>query len=505
MSGLYDELLIALHGVWNRRWLALGVAWGICMLGWLVVALIPNSYESKAKVYVEAQSILPGKMGITPQEQQQDVDRVRQTLTSAANLEKVVRSTDLSQSVASDRDLAGKVGMLRQKIKIITSQDNLFEVSVALSDSSLSDGAKARVAAQVVQKLIDLFQQADILSDRDETRESLSFLDSQIATRGKQLQAAEQKRVAFEEKYIGLLPGAGSISDRMNAARTEINQIDPQLIAAQSALSAMNGQLAGTPAMVAGGSTGAGVSPLASAQGELAAARARGWTNDHPDVIALQRQIAALRGQGGGASAATGGTPNPTYMSLKSMQAERGATVAALSARKSQLQSDLNGMIAKQTDQPGIAAEQEQLERDYTVLKDQYDKLMADREDVRLRGDVQSETDGVKFRVIDPPSLSSVPAAPNRPLLLIGVLIAGILGGAGSAFAMGQLRTTYPTVARLEKAAGIPVIGSITETLTTAQTETRRQQMRWFMGGSGALAGACLLLIVVEFVQRGMA
>jgi len=503
MSGLYDELLIAFHGIWNRRWLALATAWGICMLGWLVVALIPNSYESKAKVYVEAQSILPNKMGVSPIEQQQDVDRVRQTLTSAANLEKIVRTTDLAQTVTTDREIAGKVGMLRQKIKIVTDQDNLFDISVSLSDSSLSDGGNARVANQVAQKLVELFQQADILNDRVETKQSLGFLNSQVEQRGRQLQEAEQRRVAFEQKYIGLLPGVGSINDRMNAARTEMNQIDPQLIAAQSALSSMNGQLAGTPAMIAGTTTG-GLSALGSAQADLSAARARGWTENHPDVVALERQIAALKGQGG-AAASAGGTPNPAYMSLKSMQAEKAATTAALLARKNQLQSDLNTMIAKQIDEPGVAAEQERLDRDYQALKDQYDKLVSDREDIRLRGDVQSETDAVKFRIIDPPSMSSVPASPNRPLLLVGVLIAGIFGGAGAAFAMGQLRTTYPTVARLEKAAGIPVIGAITETLTTGQSDTRRQHLRWFAGGSGALAVCCVLLIAVEFVQRGMA
>ena len=46
----FDELRFAVHSIWNRRWLALGIAWAICLLGWLVVALIPNSYESKAKV-----------------------------------------------------------------------------------------------------------------------------------------------------------------------------------------------------------------------------------------------------------------------------------------------------------------------------------------------------------------------------------------------------------------------------------------------------------------------
>ncbi|MDF0543378.1 Wzz/FepE/Etk N-terminal domain-containing protein [Sphingobium sp. H39-3-25] len=505
MSGLFDELLIALHGVWNRRWLALAVAWAICMAGWLVVALIPNTYESRARVYVQTQSILPGKIGITPVEQQQQMDRVRQTLASAENLEKVVRGTDLAQTVASDRDIAGRAASLREHIKVVSQQDNLFEISTTFSDSSLSEGANAKIANQIVQKLIDIFQEDNIAGDRDETRQTLAFLDAQINSRGQQLQAAQQKSVEFQQKYMGMLPGAGSISDRMNAARSEINSIDSQLVSAQSALSAMNGQLAGTPAMIAGGAVGGGTSALASAQGELAAALARGWTQNHPDVIALQRQIAALRAQGGGKGAAAGGTPNPAYLSVKSMQAERAATVSALQARKGQIQADLNAMTARQVDEPGVAAEQERLDRDYDVLKTQYDKLLADREDIRLRGDVQNETDQVKFRVIDPPSMPSGPAAPNRPLLLVAVLIVGIGGGIGAAFGMGQLRTTYATAARLEKATGLSVIGAISETVTQAQKAARRQQLRWFYGASGGLAGVCLLLIAVEFVQRNLA
>ena len=80
MAGFYDELLLMLHGIWRRRWVALAVAWGVCMLGWLGVALIPNSYESKARVYVKTQSLLEDKVGITQVQSQQDLDRMRQTL-----------------------------------------------------------------------------------------------------------------------------------------------------------------------------------------------------------------------------------------------------------------------------------------------------------------------------------------------------------------------------------------------------------------------------------------
>ncbi|MDI1294335.1 MAG: GNVR domain-containing protein [bacterium] len=505
MAGLYDELLVVLHGIWTRRWIALGVAWGVCMLGWLGVALIPNSYQSKARVYVNTQSLLQDKVGITQVQSQQDLDRVRSTLASAENLEKVVRDTDLSQTVSGPRDIAAKITKLRESITVVAQADpSMIDISASSADSSLSDGANARIAQQVVQKLIDIFQEANLSGDRNETKQSLAFLDQQIAGRGKQLAAAEQRRVEFAQRYVGMLPGAGSISQRMDAARLELNNIDSQLMQAQSALSAMNGQLAGTPQTLPGVSASGGASPLAQAQANLAGMRARGWTASHPDVIAAQREVDSLRKQGGG-SAGGGSTPNPAYMSIRSMQAERAATAQALQTRKAQIQSDLNAMSQKQTEEPGLAAEQEKLDRDYEVLKTQYDKLLSDREEIRLRGDVKTETGSVQFRVIQPPSVPTAPVAPNRPLLLLAVLILGIGAGVGVAFAMGQLKGTFPTAARLERAVGMPVIGSITQTLSAAQVATDKQRLKYFAGASGGLAAVCLLLIVVEFVQRGMA
>ncbi len=504
MAGLYDELLIVLHGIWNRRWLALAVAWGVCMLGWLGVALVPNSYESKARVYVNTQSLLQDKVGITQVQSQQDLDRVRQTLASTGNLERVVKETDLNQTVSGPRDVAAKITTLREGITVMAQADpSMIDISAKSADSGLSDGANARIAQQVVQKLIDIFQEANLSSDRVETKQSLAFLDQQISERGKQLAVAEQRRVEFEQRYAGVLPGAGSIGQRMDAARMEINNIESQLAQAQGALSAMNGQLAGTPQTLPGTGVSGGPSALAQAQGDLAGMRARGWTSSHPDVIAAQRQVDALRKQGGGV--AVGGTPNPAYLSIKSMQAERAATVQALQARKGQLQADLAAMSSRQTDEPGLAAEQEKLDRDYQVLKTQYDKLLADREEIRLRGDVKTETGAVQFRVVNPPSAPTAPTAPNRPLLLVGVLIVGIGAGVGTAFAVGQLKGSFPTAARLERAIGLPVIGSITQTVSATQRAVQKQRLKWFAGASGGLAAVCMLLVLVEFIQRGMA
>jgi len=511
MNGIYDEIRIAIHSIWCRRWLALGVAWAICLLGWLAIALIPNSYESSARILVRMQSLLPGKVGISEADRQRDIDRVRQTLASTVNLEKVVRGTDLGRRMASDRDVAAAAAKLRGAITIRAQQDNLYEISARASIAGLSDAQNAKLARDVVQKLIDFFVAENIAGDRDETRQTIHFLDEELARRAKGLRDVETRKAAFEQKYLSLLPGAGSIDQRMEAARVELNQVESGLVAAQSALAALNGQMAATPAGVAGPpsmgiATGNGAR-VAQLEAQLAEDQAKGWTDRHPDVVATRAQIARLRplaaaeGKGGGA----GTTPNPLYITLRSMQAEKQATVASLAARRAQLRADMAAFTARQADEPGVAAEQTRLDRDYDVLKQQYDKLLADREDARLRSDVSARTDAIQFSVIDPPVVSRVPAAPKRPLLLALVLVAGIAGGIAAAFAMGQVRTTYPTLDRLAKASGLPVLGAIGEVVTAPMAAARRQRRQWFAGGAGALMGAFLLLLLAEFVRRGLA
>ncbi|BAK67219.1 putative exopolysaccharide biosynthesis protein [Sphingobium sp. SYK-6] len=504
MNNLYEELQIILHGIWQRRWVALSVAWGVCLLGWLAVALVPNVYQSRARVFVQMDSVLPGSLNDSPLDQQKALDQVRQTMTSAEVLDRVVRNTDLGAGAVSDRDIGAKVGLLRQNVQVLSQQDNLFEITANWSDRALGAGENARMAAQVVAGLIQAFQETNAAGGIADASHSLKFLDAQIAARAKELESTEQKRVAFEQQHLGSVPGGGSISARAEAMRAEVSQIDSQLVSARSALAGINGQLAGTPADIvsAVGPTG-GLSALAQAEGQLASARAQGWTDNHPDVVALKRQIETLRKLGSGAAGGTR-TPNPAYLSLRAMQAERGSTVSALQARKAQLEGDLNALTRKQIDEPGLAAEQDRLNRDYDAVKQQYDKLLADREAVRLRGDVQSEGGAFKFRVIDPPSLSPIPASPNRPLLLFAVLVTGIGAGIAAAFALSQIRTTYPTTGRLEKATGLPVIGGISEVETPARAQRIRQHARWFYAGCGGLGAMCFVLLAVEFIQRGM-
>jgi polysaccharide chain length determinant protein (PEP-CTERM system associated) len=500
---ILEELRAALWTVWNRRWLALAVAWGVCLLGWLAVALFPNSYESQARLYVQLDDVLAEQIGIGADARKSDIERIRQTLTSAVNFEKVVRSTRIGDTVTTPAQMERAVASLSKDVKVVGDEKNVFSITAKSGRSDLSDGENAQLAQDVAQRMIDIFREENMGESRGEMRDTLAFLDQQLAQRQKELDDAEQRRLTFESAHPELIGGTAAISAQLSANRSELRSVEADLAAAQSALAALDGQLAGTPRTIAGAGGGPRAS-LAQAEANLAALTARGLTDSHPDVVALNKQIASLRTQAQGPNGDLGGTPNPAYSSLQAMRVERQANVQALQSRAAALRSELASITASQLSEPGATAEAQRISRDYEVLREQYDKLLKDREELRLRGQVETERSTVKFEVVDPPSTPRAPAAPNRPLLLLGVLVIGLGAGAAVAFALGQVKGTFATASKLERVFELPVIGTVSHTMTETARVLKARRFKQFAAAAGGLGGLFVVLLGIEFVQRGM-
>ena len=503
MNEVFEELRSALYQVWNRRWTALAVAWGVCVLGWLAVALIPNSYESRARLYVEVQDVLSEQLEISG-DGKQEITRVRQTLASDVNLRKVIESTALGEDIATESEMSGAIEKLGENVTVKSEQDSVFELTASVSKGDLSDAENAQLAQAVVQKLIDIFREENIAGNRGDVAETIVFLDKQLEERKLELEAAEQRRLAFEAQHPDLIGGTGTVSARLQAMRTEMRGVDADIQSAQSMLASINGQIAGTPrSIVSPGQSGGARGALAQAEAQLAGMRSRGLTDSHPDVQATTRQVELLRRQAANENTDTYGSPNPAYTSLVSIRAERQANVQALQARKAALQADISGLVAAQAMEPEVAAEANRITRDYEVLKERYDALLEDREAMRLRGQVETERSALNFQVVDPPTMPLKPAAPNRPLLLLGVLFAGLAAGAGVAFVVGQLKASFITADKLERTLDLPVVGTISRSMTEARSALERKRLKQFAAGVAALGGICVLLLAVEFIQVG--
>lgn len=506
MNTLLEDFRATLHSIWQRRWLALAVAWVVCVLGWLGVSMVPNTYESRARIFVQLYDPLATQVGINDTDRKAAIDKVRDSLTGTLNLERVIRSTRLGENITTRKQMDSAVAGLGKAIKINADQENLFTITARSSSMRFSDGENARLSRDIVQKLIDIFREENQNGGQGEMKQTLQFLDQQLANRQGELQAAEQRRLAFESQHPELAQGGVSLIQRLEQSRAAIRSLDADIAAAQSSLAAINAQVASTPQTVAvSGPTGGLRGQLAQVQSDLAMMRARGLTENHPDVITARNQIVSLRQQikAEGNTGVVSGTPNPAYSSLESIRAERQANLQSLQARRVASEGEIAQITSQQFTNPELMQEAQNISRDYDVLKSQYDKMLTDRENLRLKGQVVSARGTAKVDVLDPPVLPRAPAAPNRPLLLLIVLAGGIVAGVGVAFAAGELQSSFSTTSKLERSTGLPVLGAISQTLTAEGAASKARRTRNFYAASAALGGVFALLLAMEFIQRG--
>jgi|TARA_R100000501_G_scaffold13654_5_gene25043 polysaccharide chain length determinant protein (PEP-CTERM system associated) len=513
MRSLQEELMTTLYGVWRKRWLALVLAWIVCLGGWAFVATIPDTYASSARILVESSSLIQREMGATGGAR--GVDIVRQTLTSRLNLEKVLRRTELDIGLEDEAQIDAAIATLSDNITVGSQSGNLFTISYSSSDPDRTDQENADIARNVVDNLLQIFMEENVTADRDDINEAIRFFEDQLAQRERELEAAERRRAEFEETYLGRLPGEGNIASRLSQARSELESVELELAQANSSLAALRGQIGGTSPTVdqpGSGSSrfmGSGMQTPArqranAMEQEISDLRASGRLDTHPDVILAQRQLARLEEQaaeeeaelareGGNRSAAAS---NPVYVNLRSMVFTQQSAVAALSARANRLRSAINDLETKQQEQPGIAAEQSKLNRDYGVLRSQYEALLRSREEIRLQSDVQTQTQQVRFSVVDPPSQPRQPVAPNRPLLLSVVFIVAVGAGLALAFLASQLRASFVTAGQLEGQYDVAVLGSVSEIVSEQDRAQNRLRLAGFTVlslGLAAIYGALLL------------
>src|SRR5262249_39378088 len=136
-------------------------------------------------------------------------------------------------------------------------------------------------------------------------------------------------------------------------------------------------------------------------------------------------------------------------------------------------QAEVDRIAGLSRSAPAIEAQFASLNRDYGVLRKSYDELLSRRESAKLSSSVDSDSQKVQFRIIDPPETPIIPVAPNRPLFISIVLVAGIGVGCAAALLLAHLDDCFGTVQSLRDAFPLPVLGSIS--ISPAASRSRRR------------------------------
>lgn len=487
---------------WRHRWKALLLAWLICIPGWIAVYSLPSQYQASARVYADAEAILGTLLrGIavdgSPAGQ---VEMLQRTLLSRPNLERVIAKTDLDLRVTDLESRERLLNGLSQAIKLTPQTRQLFKIDYTDSDP--------RLAHAVVRTLIELFMESATSSDRQQMASARTFLNQQILSYERQLREAEQRRAEFNARYVDILPSTAlGGSTRLETVRERLIDLRGQLQDARARRELLGQQLQATPATLAEaqaqqGGGGGGDGRLAAAERQLRELRLR-YTDQHPDVVAQRNIIAELRASGGGGGSATpraaapatprGGQANPLHEQLKLRLVDADSQIATLERQVRDVQAEVERLETLARTAPMVAAESQNMDRDYQVLRKNYEELLARRESLQIAATARTDADRVRLEVVDPPTVPQIPSGPNRLLFASGVLIAGIGAGVVLVFLLVQLDRGFYTIHDL-RGLGLPVLGGV-----SSATPPKRQ----VFAGVVFAGGFAMLLLAFGGVLAG--
>lgn len=269
-------------------------------------AFWPPTYSSAGTILIEQQEL--------------PADLVRSTVTTYASQ----RIQVISQRVMTTENLMGIIQRynlytdLRRKkpreevIATMRKATNLQMVSADVIDPRDGHPTKATIAfslgfsnrspelaAQVANELVSLYLQQNIEQRQKSAQDAVSFLQSESLRLNKDIDSVQVKIAAFKSKNEHELPELSQLNlTEMNQAQAAILETDTQIQAVEQQLIYLDAQLAQiNPTSQVYDSTGQRVQSPEDLLKSLRSQYARDsalYAPDHPDVVRLKRQIAAL-------------------------------------------------------------------------------------------------------------------------------------------------------------------------------------------------------------------
>jgi polysaccharide chain length determinant protein (PEP-CTERM system associated) len=514
---LIAEVLEQLRGSWRFRWWAVGLAWVISVAGWLYVYSIPDAFLASARVYVDTNSLLkPLMQGLTAQNNtMSEVQLVSTVVLTRPNLEAVARQTDLALRANSPGEFEALITNLQSRIRVVGGRDNVFNIQY--------EDVSREKARDVVAAILDTFVEGAIGAQGDDAQITERALQGEINEHEQRLRAAEAALAEFQRANIGFMPGeSGDYAGRLQTALAAVAGAEEKIRQLIERRDELSRQLEGEEPVfgimpeggTAGGCSQAG--HLVELRTELAALLLN-FTEKHPRVVALQETIRSVEGRCAAetpVSVSRFGSSNslelnPVYQNLRIQLTNAEVDLAET---RSQLRSQQNIVTGLQRDVDRISeveTQLKQLNRDYAVVQGRHQELIKRWEDLQAKKRLDPVTDNVQFRRIEPPFALADPVGPNRPILLALVLAVSLGSGGGLAFGLNYIRPVYFSRLKLQRLAGLPVLGSISLLLTPRIIARRRLEgFAWAATAFALLAFTGLVLVFARPVGelvRGLA
>jgi polysaccharide biosynthesis transport protein len=470
----------------RRRWLMIGVGLPIVVAAALLTWVLPTYYRSTAVFRFEAPAVEAQGGGADARNNYLDayVSKLQDNVLGPASL---VQLRDILQ-LPPDTD--GAPSTMQKKIHVDVTTERILDPESARQKDVNSgftvyyESRSPEKAQQASQWLADQFLNQSRLNRHDRAMQAATFLQAEADKYRASISTLESKLADFKQQHVGELPDSVNVT-QAEKERTELDltNVEQELSALRQNRIFLQSQLQQSQAVNPDNDTlrqlqdeynrklatydanhpdmialkrqidtlqrGGGVLGGDSLQAQLETQRAilaqtrQRYSEDHPDVKRLERSIATLEARiasGEKSTQATSAVTNPVVVQLQTQINANDSQTASLVDRRARLNGKLASIAGQQSASPQIEKQYEVMTRDVGLARDKYDELLKRKMDSEVTASGALAGSGDEFRLLQPPGKAVRSNKSKTAIGIVGVLLAGILtlGAALAAEAFDQ-------------------------------------------------------------------
>jgi polysaccharide chain length determinant protein (PEP-CTERM system associated) len=410
-------------------------------------------YLSQTLVLIEQQRV-PGEYVTPVVDSNLDarLSSMKEQMQSRSRIEPIIKRYDLyanEHMTMDDRVVAARKAIDIKPIRSsISNAGGLpgFYITFTASD--------AHTAQLVCGEITNAFLNDNAQTHQLAAEGTTDFLKGQLEDAKRNLDDQDKKLAEFQRKNVYQQPGADngniqmltSLNTQFEAATQQLSQMEQAKSYAESQLAQMlEQQQQFAPRQSPGAPAGDPQDPTYQRQQkDLQALQTREselllqYTPNHPDVVAVRRQIAELKKQMVAPSPAAGNLAvgpapvrdSPAVLQLRSQIRAADIAIAEKRREQAQIRGNIGTYQSRISASPAVEEEYKELTRDYGTAQKFYDDLNTKMNHSKMAADLDKRMEGEQFKMMDEPNLPESPSFPNVPLFAAGGLIFG-LGLAG--------------------------------------------------------------------------
>lgn len=509
-SGI-EEFRRYLEIIRRRKSIIILLSIGFFCCGTAIARHLPDLYKSETVILVDAQQVPSTYVQTTVSSTIQDrLSTIQQQVMSPTRLKKMIDKLNLFP------ELRGRVSdeTLIQKLQKSTTVDVGGRYS---SFRIVYQGEDPNQVSEIANELARTFIDENTKARQQQFVGTAEFLDSELQETKTKLETREQQLQSIKGNNLMDLPESKQFHlEALNNLRAQLAASQDRVSRAQQNKMMLQSMMS-TQAPTVDLDTGAG-GPRASShqqtqieklESHLSELRARYGPN-YPDVRKALAELDRLKKKEVTEQAQTLPLVQTEAVAPSSSSKRNPVIEAQLDKINQEIdeQTKLQGPMQQQIDYhlsklervPVFEQQIAGLMRDYDSLRAHYQSLLDKKLSAQMASELEARQKGERFIILDPAPVPDRPFGPNRIMISLAGLVAGLVAGIGLAVICEMSDQTVRSEHEAAFLLGIPVVAGIPQMYT--ETQKRFRMLRFAVA---TILTACLstgLGLLISFVTR---